>query len=200
MNREAKSMKRIIFNTLAFALAATCLLLASGCEKKLEPAQVEIIDPVRHYYPIVQGEQLSVSYEIENTSKEPLVIQEVQTTCGCLVPADLLPLVVLPNKTGRLNLTFDTTKNSGAVEHFIWLYGNFTDSTYRELKFDTNIVPPADYSRDYEQLYHERNHGTRTIKDMVDGLSSEKGYYTNSGDPREELEEAFEAEVNSLAF
>lgn len=200
MKREAKSMKRIIFNTLACALAATCLLLASGCEKKLEPAQVEIIDPVRHYYPIVQGEQLSVSYEIENTSKEPLVIQEVQTTCGCLVPADLLPLVVLPNKTGRLNLTFDTTKNSGAVEHFIWLYGNFTDSTYRELKFDTNIVPPADYSRDYEQLYHERNHGTRTIKDMVDGLSSEKGYYTNSGDPREKVKEEFEAEVNSLAF
>lgn len=189
-----------LHNILFLAAALSAAILLAGCEKKLLPAQVEIIDPVRHYYPVVQGEQLAVSYEIENTSSEPLVIQEVQTTCGCLVPADLLPLVVLPNKTGRLNLTFDTTKNSGAVEHFVWLYGNFTDSTYRELMFDTNIVPPADYSRDYEQLYHERNHGTRTIKDMVDGLSSEKGYYTDHGDPREEVEEEFEAEANALAF
>lgn len=183
-----------------YAICGVVICLLAACDKQLQPAEVEIIDPVRHYYPVVQGEPLAITYEIENISKEPLVIQEVQTTCGCLVPQDLLPLVVLPNKTGKLNLTFDTTKNTGAVEHFVWLYGNFTDSVYRELMFDTNVVPPADYTRDYEEIYHERNHGSRTIKDMVDGLSSEKGYYTDLGDPRAIFEEEVESEVNSVAF
>lgn len=168
-------------------LPIVMVLLFSCKEKQLNEVDVVIEDPHRHYYPVIQGETLPVHYDIENVSDEPLVIQEIQTSCGCLVPFDDLPIVVLPGKTGRVRLGYNSIKNTGFVEHQVYLYGNFTDSVYRELKFDTHVVPPADYTRDYEELWHEQTQrGDRTLKDLVDGDSSNKGYYTDDhGDTRE---------------
>ena len=193
-------MKKTSLHILpVFVLATTLLFIA--CEKKLRPADVEITDPVRHYYPIVQGEQLKVNYEIENNSDEPLFIQEIQTTCGCLVPHGELPIVVLPGKRNSVRLIYNSIKNTGMVEHYVWLYGNFTDSNYRELRFDTNVVPPADYTRDYETLWHEQITNTGSLKDMVDGYSSDKGYYIDNGiDPREQSRIEVQRKVDEFAF
>lgn len=160
----------------------------SGCkEKNLKAADVVIEDVDRHYYPVIQGEFLPINYEIENVSDVPLVIQEIQTSCGCLVPFDDLPIMVLPNKRNTIRLAYNSIKNTGFVEHQIYLYGNFKDSTYRLLTFDTNVVPPADYTRDYEVLFHEQAEQPSTnIEDLVDGQANTKGYYTDdTGDIRE---------------
>ena len=157
-------------------------------DKRLKEADVTIQDPDRHYYPVIQGEILPITYEIRNDSEVPLVIQEIQTSCGCLIPFDDLPIMVLPNKVNTVRLGYNSIKNTGHVEHQIYLYGNFTDSTYRMLTFDTNVVPPADYTRDYEVLFHEQaEKKTLKVEDLVDGNSIEKGYYTDDhGDIREE--------------
>lgn len=195
-------MTHLLSKYLTIAAMAVTGLMLCGCKKKLLPAVVEIVDPVRHYYPVIQGEVLGVSYEIENVSKEPLVIQEIQTTCGCLVPVDDLPLVVLPKKRGRVNLRYETIKNTGSVEHYVWLYGNFTDSTYRELFFDTNVVPPADYTRDYEQLYLEKITDTESasLKNFVDGYTTDRGYYTDENDPRAKKRKEIQRSADALAL
>lgn len=175
--RTYNNIKAIIGKSILFLISACCLV---SCEKKLKPASVILIDPVRHYYPVIQGEMMNVSYEIENTSENPLFIQEVQTTCGCVVPREELPIVVLPHKKGILNLTFNTIKNTGYVNHFIYCYGNFQDTTCVEFEFDTNVVPRADYVRDYEQLWHEQVDETKSMRDFVNGMPGQKGYYTDS--------------------
>lgn len=173
--------------------AAICMLIAvaipfNACKQKnLKHAEVVIEDIDRHYYPVIQGEVLPIDYEIENVSDVPLVIQEIQTSCGCLVPFDDLPIMVLPGKKNTIRLGYNSIKNTGFVEHQVYLYGNFADSTYRLLTFDTNVVPPADYTRDYEVLFHEQvEQGKLKIEDLVDGTSANKGYYTDTeGDVRE---------------
>ena len=187
---------------LIFAFAFCGVILLGSCKKKeLKPVDVEIIDPVRHYYPVIQGEVMPISYEIENLSDEPLVIKEIQTTCGCIIPKDNLPIIILPKKIGKVNLAYNTTKNTGAVDHIVWLYGNFKKKNYRELFFDTNIVPPADYTRDYEQLYHEFHTHTGSLKDLVDGYSYEKGYYTDEGEnPRAKKRNEIQRKADELAF
>lgn len=178
------------------------LALTSCAEKELQPAEVVITDPDRHYYPLIQGDVLKVNYEIENISDEPLVIKEIQTSCGCIVPADELPIMVLPNKKGSVNVAYNSIKNMGHVEHQIYLYGNFTDSIYRQLNFDTNVVPAADYMRDYEELYQEQEtkYGA-SIKDLVDGRSSEKGYYTDQkGDRRENTRRERQEKADEFAW
>lgn len=182
-------------------LALAVVLPFGACQKKkLKEAKVIITDPDRHYYPVIQGETLPITYEIENVSDIPLVIQEIQSSCGCLIPFDDLPIMVLPNKTNKIRLGYNSIKNTGHVQHQIYLYGNFTDSLYRMLQFDTNVVPPADYTRDYEVLYHEQvESGNRSIEDLVDGNSVEKGYYTDeSGDIRENTRRERQEKVDEL--
>ena len=102
-------MKKNIYSTLLISL----LLILSGCEKKLKQAEVIVVDPVRHYYPVIQGDIMNVTYEIENISDNPLFIREIQTTCGCILPRDELPLVILPHKRGSINMAFNSIKNTG---------------------------------------------------------------------------------------
>ncbi|MCH5347588.1 MAG: DUF1573 domain-containing protein [Muribaculaceae bacterium] len=186
----------------ATLVAAVSALSVSACvDKELVPVEAEFRDPIRHYYPVIQGETLGISYEIENKSDDPLFIQEIQTTCGCIVALDELPFLVLPNRTATLHLSYNTIKNTGFVEHYVWLYGNFVDSTYRELQFDTNVVPNADYTRDYEVLWHEKQTKTGSMRDFVDGDSSEKGYFTDeTGDPRDNNRERIQKKLDSHAF
>ncbi|MBO7067483.1 MAG: DUF1573 domain-containing protein [Bacteroidaceae bacterium] len=174
-----------------------CCLAA--CDKQLKPASVILVDPVRHYYPVIQGEMMNISYEIENTSDNPLFIQEIQTTCGCLVSRNDLPIVILPHKAGFVNLTFNTIKNTGFVEHFVYCYGNFQDSTCVELAFDTNIVPRADYVRDYEQLWQEQSSKVSSIQELAGEMPGHKGYYTESGtDAQTRRKDAIQEEVDKI--
>lgn len=153
-----------------------------------------VTDSVRHYYPVKQGEVLKIAYPIINRSGTEVVIQSVQTSCGCLASRDQLPVFILPKDTGYVHVDFDTSKNTGYVSHYIQCFGNFKNSSdsirvldakgnpmwasYIELRFDTHVVPPADYNRDYEDVWHEQNGGlSGSIRDFVDGKSSQKGYY-----------------------
>lgn len=183
-------------------MLAVLMLAVSSCHKNLRPASVLIVDPVRHYYPVLQGEMMTISYEIENTSNNPLFVQEIQTTCGCIVARNQLPLVVLPHKTTSLHLKFNTIKNTGYVDHFIYLYGNFKDATCVELEFDTNVVPRADYIRDYEQLWHEQATENGNLRDFVDGMPGQKGYYTEpSGvSPRSRTNQGVQGAIDSNSF
>lgn len=182
---------------ILFLLGVT--IIATSCEKKLKPVEVEITDPHRHYYPVIQGELLGITYDIENTSDDPLFIREIQTTCGCMFNEDKLPIVILPKQTGKVHFTYNSTKNTGYVEHFAWLYGNFADSLYRELQFDTNVVPPRDYTRDYEELYHNVQTRSADMKDLVDGKSVDKGYYTDEGiDPRTQRNQETQKTIDDL--
>lgn len=181
-----------------FFLGAVCLFFVA-CERELKPVDVDIVDPKRHYYPVIQGELLGITYEMENTSNDPLFIREIQTTCGCFIPQDKLPIVIPPKSKGKVHLSYNSTKNTGFVEHFAWFYGNFTDSIWREVQFDTNVVPPVDYTPDYEELYHQVETQSPTMKDLVDGKSTEKGYYTDDMiDVREINREEVERGVENL--
>lgn len=185
-------MKYKLFRTLiaggSMVMAMAVALPVTSCkDKALKEATVEIEDPDRHYYPVVQGEFLPIQYNIKNVGDEPLVIQEIQTSCGCIIPFDDLPIMVLPGKTNTVRLSYNSMKNTGYVDHQVYLYGNFTDSARRVLTFDTHVVPPADYTRDYEVIFQEHvDKGGMSVKDMVDGTAAQKGYYTDEdGDYRE---------------
>jgi hypothetical protein len=190
-------IRSIIDKVILILLFACCMV---SCDKELKPASVILVDPVRHYYPVLQGEMMNLSYEIENTSDNPLFIQEVQTTCGCVVPREELPIVILPHKIGFVNLTFNTIKNTGYVNHFVYCYGNFKDSTCIEFEFDTNVVPRADYIHDYEQLWQEQTKGAESIRDFVDGMPGQKGYYTETYvTPRTRRKDAVQDEIDEKA-
>ena len=148
------------------AILAVMVAVFASCDKRLKPATVLIANPVLHLNPVPQGEALKILFEIENTSNNPLFIQEIQTTCGCIVPKNELPIVILPHRMGTVHLAYNTIKNTGYVDHFVYCYGNFDGEDHIELEFDTNVVPRADYIRDYEQLVTEFPESFKKVPSM----------------------------------
>lgn len=98
-------------------------------------------DPIRHYYPILEGDELQIVYDIWNTGRNPLVISEIQTSCGCIAYDDA-KRIVPPGDKERLTFRYDSSKNRGLVSHQIRLYGNFDSQSMMLLEFDVYVVPP----------------------------------------------------------
>ena len=50
----------------------------SSCKKILGPTKVEIEDSVRHYLPVVLGDDVRMVWVIKNVGNENLVIKDIQ--------------------------------------------------------------------------------------------------------------------------
>ena len=72
--------------SIFYILLLTALpLYFTGCRKEVRPTSMTIKDSVRHYYPIKQGQQLDIMFTITNTGDAPLIISEMQPSCGCII-------------------------------------------------------------------------------------------------------------------
>lgn len=164
-----------------FIVIALLVLAASAvsCSKRVQPTTVEITDPVRHYFPVLQGQTLELMFPVANTGDNPLVITEIQTSCGCIIVDRKSHIIVPPGRTQHIRLTYDSNKNVGAVAHTIWVYGNILPAGSVKLKFDVNVVPDASYTRDYEEIYREIGLKNGIVQRMVDGRETEKNYYVD---------------------
>ena len=162
---------------IRFASLFMLALLLSGCNSDLKNRKttVEIIDNDRHYWPVLRGQELDIVFYINNTGKNPLLISDVITSCGCLVLSDGSNLTYVPSgKQGILRMTYDSRKNVGLAKHYVGLYGNFEAAEMKELVFQVNVVPNALYTKDYEELYYEELGGR--WRAMMDG-NTHKGYF-----------------------
>lgn len=164
---------------LLYTTLLVCAALISSCQKRVEPTTVEVHDPVRHYFPIMQGQPLELVFPIRNVGANPLVVNEIQTSCGCIIVDRKSRIIVPPEREHFLRLTYNSTKNVGLVEHTVWIYGNIAPAGVLKLRFDINVVPDADYTRDYEQLFQEYSIKNGLVKKLVDGKESERGYYVD---------------------
>lgn len=151
-------------NKLHCALASLPLLagflLLTSCNYEVRPTSVKVEDSIRHYYPIPAGHVMTVDYDLRNIGKNPLVISDIQTSCGCISTAERRYIIPPDTKT-TLRFKYHSDKNIGLADNSIYLYGNFSTGSLLVLHFDVHVVPPSDYIRDYEEL-HERHRQIRS--------------------------------------
>lgn len=152
-------------------------LLVSCAAIEEKNTSIAIIDNNRHYYPLLTGQDLDISFTIKNTGKAPLILEDIISSCGCIVIHKSSTMKVPPGEHGRINLTFNSRKNIGYVKHWVELYGNFANTDKEELIFDINVVPNALYTKDYEELHLEEKGKKGYIEDLVDGKENNQGYY-----------------------
>lgn len=177
-NKISSNIKGIVHLITLFVI----YLLFASCDFDENLADVVIVDPIRHYYPVVQGQKLNIVVKLENKSDFPFKITDIQTSCGCIVLKEGILEVVPAQSTGIIELTYDSNKNIGLVNHFIYVYGNLKKVDKLICDFDLHVVPDALYTPDYEELYRKDVEAEGGVKNMVDGNENEKGYYLSDGD------------------
>jgi hypothetical protein len=91
---------------------------------------------------VKQGDVLTHEFVFKNGGTQPLVVERVETTCGCtaaLVSADKIP----PGKEGKIKVSLDTHGYAGRMTRYVYLVSNDATSGRRELSVAVDIeVPP----------------------------------------------------------
>lgn len=179
-------------------LCALCLFLIgtfTACHKRVGPTSLRIVDPVRHYYPLVQGEELRMNYLIINTGRNPFIIQDIQPATLNIElekePAHLIPA----GDSLYLSMIYHTDQNIGFAKHKIRIFGNVDEVNDSAvvgmaiLTFDTHIVRPTADQSDYEERYWEKKAANEKL---VDGGRGNQGYYTDEDILENQLNDNYE--------
>lgn len=161
---------------LIFALTSCEKLL----HKELKTTAIGLKDSVRHYYPIVLGDELSITCQITNKGAEPLAITDIQPSNFSIALNSPMPEIIPPGKTEYINFIFHSEKNVGFAEHKIRFFGNIYPDGVATLTFDTHIVRPTLDKFDYEEVYFSTKRDM--IDEFVDGELGQKGYWIDGSD------------------
>ena len=155
----------------------------SGCKQEMGPTTVKVEDSIRHYFPVIAGGYVHMSYKIKNTGHSPLIINDVQPSCGCIVNQDSVQMVIFPGDSTLFHFIYNSTNNLGYVKHTIRIYGNIAPHGEVNLIFDINVIPAENDSHDFEQIYGRGiDEATKNRKDDDENIYGDKNYWVNSQD------------------
>ncbi len=78
---------------------------------------------------IIQGKEIDHEFEFTNTGSAPLVINNVEVTCGCTTP--FYPFIPIePGERGKISVHFSSKGRLGNQSPTITVYTNTDPSTY----------------------------------------------------------------------
>jgi hypothetical protein len=100
-------MKKIILSLTA--LVMTVSLFAQKTVADVAKIATETIDLGK----IKQGVPATATFIVTNVSKEPLIIEQANPTCGCTI-GDYTKAPIAPGKTGTITATY----NAASASHF----------------------------------------------------------------------------------
>ena len=174
-------MRKTLYIALTWVMTLVAIATTTSCSKEVQMTTIVVQDSIRHYYPLVQGTDMELSWRIANVGKEPLVLTDVQPSCGCITEDLGKNNIVLPGDEITLKFQFRTEGYAGYVRHTIRLFGNIFPKGMACLVFDTNVVAPAFGSPDYEERLKTRNERdvASGVKTLVDGNEGQRGYWTD---------------------
>ena len=89
---------------------------------------------------ITQGDQVEHVFEFENAGNEPLILSNVQTTCGCT--ASSWPREpIAPGETASITVTFNSRGKIGVQNKVITVISNAVNQRERVMII-TNVMMP----------------------------------------------------------
>jgi len=130
------------FRRSGAVVAAVVLLAAAGPAQSGKPRAV--FKALSHDFgQLKQGDVVSHEFVFKNEGGAPLVVEKVETTCGCTA-ALVSEKKIAPGKDGRIKATFDTRGYSGRLSRYLYVVSNDAENPRRELSVSADIqVPPS---------------------------------------------------------
>lgn len=145
-------MYRIITGSLLFALLTGCggrnannPGISAGSAQFLAMRDtarfttIQWLDSSRDYGKIPEGQKLDVSFRFRNTGSTPLVIGQVQPSCGCTV-ADPPREPIAPGAEGLIKASFNSNGRVGINHKSLYVTTNTKGSQNFALKFVVEVL------------------------------------------------------------
>lgn len=82
-----------------------------------------------------------VIFEFTNTGTSPLILQNVEASCGCTIP-DWSKVPVLPGQKSKIKAVYDPNGRPGKFEKSVTVESNASNGTI-VLKIEGEVIPKA---------------------------------------------------------
>jgi len=127
----------------AVIVPALALILASVALAQSKKPRAVFKETAHNFGKVKQGDVLNHEFVFKNDGSTPLVIDRVETTCGCTA-ALVSDQKILPGQEGKIKTTFDTRGYSGKMTRYVYLVSNNAQNERTELSLTVDIeVPPS---------------------------------------------------------
>ncbi len=89
---------------------------------------------------IVQGDKVEHTFHFTNTGNEPLIITNVQVSCGCTTPKGWPRDPIPPGASGEITVGYNSTGRSGVQSKPVTLVTNAVNTEGNTISFTTTVI------------------------------------------------------------
>jgi hypothetical protein len=89
---------------------------------------------------IMQGDKVEETFKFANTGTEPLILTNVQVTCGCTTPKGWPRDPILPGGKGELTVAFNSAGKMGKQNKVVTIVSNAVNADGAQISFTTNVL------------------------------------------------------------
>jgi hypothetical protein len=129
-------MKKYFFLLLMVGFA----VLGYAQEAKLNGPVITFEKKVHDFGDISQGDKVEETFRFTNTGNEPLIITNVQVTCGCTVPKGWPRDPIAPGQKGELTIAFNSAGKMGRQNKVVTIVSNAVNTDGSQISFTTNVL------------------------------------------------------------
>lgn len=125
-----------------FSIAAWNLSAQNNEPVELQPPGpfISFVEDAHDFGDIEQGDQVEYTFEFENTGDAPIIISNVQTTCGCTA-TNWPKEPIAPGAKSSITAKFNSAGKVGRQNKVITILSNAANNPER-VRIVTNILPP----------------------------------------------------------
>lgn len=89
---------------------------------------------------IVQGDKVEHVFKYKNTGADPLIITNVQVTCGCTTPKGWARDPIAPGQSGEITIAFNSLGKFGKQNKIVTIISNAVNPEGSQLSFTANVI------------------------------------------------------------
>jgi hypothetical protein len=112
-----------IFYLKKYSIVFLCLFISTLAYSQ---AELKVSQPKHNFGYVKRGTIVKIGYEITNTGKEPLIIQEAEVSCSC-TSVEFSKQPLLPGEKTIVEVSFDTKTVYGRQDRVVLLHCNIKD-------------------------------------------------------------------------
>lgn len=130
-------MRKYLFLVLFLGFAAAAV--AQEAAKK-EGAEITFQKKTHDFGDIAPGDKVEHTFYFTNTGNEPLIITDVQVTCGCTTPKGWPRDPIPPSGKGEITVAFNSAGKTGRQNKTVTVISNAVNTDGSQVSFSTNIL------------------------------------------------------------
>ncbi len=131
-------MKKYFFLFVVLGLAAQGFAQATTAKAK---GPVITFDKKTHDFgDIYQGDKVEETFTFTNTGNEPLIITNVQVTCGCTTPKGWPRDPIAAGGKGEITIAFNSAGKMNKQNKVVTIVSNATNADGAQISFTANVL------------------------------------------------------------